>query len=251
MRPQTTSPSSRKRIPVPAGQGTNLPFNAQIARINHKTKRRPRTSQGHEHEVDVDVGNNGEISFQFMFSQHQKHRAAQIEALEAVARRDAQLRARHAAATRQRLAREAKKSSKINRRQETVYNSAMQGFATRRMHTDDAQPWDAMTKLREEAKLQRATQKAAKDRRSAPLKKVMDRAMRGRVEPAIPIAYFKADALYKELVAEEQERHAGYNKQFAEFQASIRKEPFDKVEASMQTLLERMDANPVWKVCCV
>ena len=93
---------------------------------------------------------------------------------------------------------EAEVASKISRRLNETYSGAMNDFATRRVGGGDQQtPWDAMTKLREEARLNRATERAEEDRRSAPLKKAMDRVLRGGLEPAVPMPFFKADALYK------------------------------------------------------
>jgi hypothetical protein len=106
-------------------------------------------------------------------------------------------------------------------------------------------PWDAMTKLREETRLLRATEQAFADRQPEPLRRAMARVMHNSAEPFIAITYFKADTLLRVLEQEEGERHLHLAASFSRFQADARRAHFDAtLRPAVDDLLGALDAEP-------
>ena len=128
-------------------------------------------------------------SFKFALKHHQQEREARIEYIERAKQREERDRVQRRAEERETMSASAEKSSKITRRLDESYMGAMSDFSARRgpEKKPEAHSWDAMAKLREEARLNKATEHAEQDHRSAPLRKAMDRVLLGGMEPAIPI----------------------------------------------------------------
>lgn len=160
-----------------------------------KTTQGLSSSKGGAAATTVGSNKSQKASFKVLLSEHQQQRVAKIEHAEREKMKKQRLHEQRRNDQREALSEEARRASKHSRMLQETYTGAMSDFSTRRVIGREAQPWDPMTKLREEARLKRATERAEKDRRSAPLRKAMDRVLRGGVEPAIPMPYFRADAL--------------------------------------------------------
>ena len=184
--PRDDATSNRPR----ATESTGSPKRKGLSHSDHSSS----SSRGSA-VVATSSNKSKKAAFKVRLSEHQQQRVAKIEHEEREKMKKQRLREQRRNDQREALSEEARRASKHNRMLQETYTGAMSDFSTRRVIGREAQPWDPMTKLREEARLKRATERAEQDRRSAPLRKAMDRVLRGGVEPAIPMPYFRADAL--------------------------------------------------------
>ena len=230
----TSSPSrqhargSPTRSPTRArGRGAHSPGAGNRSPTRYSTRNQPESP-------------NDGVTFQFGSSKHQQDQVARLEYIETQKRRQDEIRQRKREKLRESMAEQAKSASKVNRRMEESYTGAMKDYSNRRVAAAETQSWDALTKIREETKLNRVVERASQHRRSAPLKKAMDRVLASGLEPAIPMAYFRADALYKELVDEEAERRLAYKTKFGYFQSEVRKSVFDAIKKISDDLWQEL-----------